>query len=89
MIATNLNIVKKPINWQGATIWLFMARGRVEVGTNSYLPSNWSRIRTLRKRVQRADPGTPPVFVLALAALVLHLVVASKYKVDDAFENIP
>ena len=88
MIATNLNIVKKS-NWQGATSWLFMARGRVEVGTNSYLPSNWSRIRTLRKRVQRADPGTTPVFVLALATLVLHLVVPSKYKVDDAFEIIP
>ena len=66
---------------------LFMARGRV--GTNSYLPSNWSRIRALQKRIQREEHGTTPEFVLVFAAIVLHLVVPSKYKVNDMIENIP
>lgn len=65
---------------------LFMARGRV--GTNSYLPGNWSRIRTLHKRIQREEHGTTPEFILVFAAIVHHLVVPSKYKVDDTIENI-
>ena len=63
-----------------------MARGRV--GTISYLPGNWSRIRTLHNRIQREEHGTTPEFVLVFAAIVHHLVVPSKYKVDDTIENI-